>query len=210
MRRTAWCLVLLISASCSREPDVRQTVTDSYEAALLRERREKDAAFRDGSASPIPAGERARFRALDYYPPNPALRFERKLQRYPSPQRLRMATNTGEMRDALRYGWFDFEIDGTQCRLQAYRMEENEPSGAPLLFIPFRDATSGNETYAAGRYLEMKENTSGVYDLDFNRAFNPYCAYGGNFSCPAPPRENWLPAAVRAGEKNFSQGGTNE
>jgi len=114
---------------------------------------------------------------------------------------VRLATNTGEQRDALRYGFFEFTVDGQACRLQAYRTSDEGET--PHLFIPFRDATSGKETYAAGRYLELPENTSGVYDLDFNLAFNPYCAYGGDYSCPFPPPENHLKVAIRAGEKNY-------
>jgi uncharacterized protein (DUF1684 family) len=73
--------------------------------------------------------------------------------------------------------------------------------------MPFRDATSGQETYASGRYIDLKENTSGVYDLDFNRAYNPYCAYNSTFSCPVPPAENVLKVPIRAGEKNYNSSG---
>ncbi len=76
------------------------------------------------------------------------------------------------------------------------------------LFMPFRDATSGQETYASGRYIELKENTSGIYDLDFNRAYNPYCAYNSEFSCPVPPAENILKVPIRAGEKNYNSPAT--
>ncbi len=76
--------------------------------------------------------------------------------------------------------------------------------GAPLLFVPFRDATSGVETYTAGRYIDLRENTSGFYDLDFNRAYNPSCAYGQDFSCPIPPEENRLAVPIRAGERKYA------
>ena len=69
-------------------------------------------------------------------------------------------------------------------------MEDSSDTGKPYLFIPFRDATTGVETYAAGRYLDLNENTTGFYDLDFNRAYNPYCAYNTGYSCPIPPEEN--------------------
>ncbi len=174
-----------------------------YADELLRERQEKDIALRKGDASPLSEGERPGFQGLNYYPVDPALRFRVMLHRYTAPRRIRLATNTGEIRNALRYGYFDFEIEGTTCRLQAYRMEEDQARGGPSLFIPFRDATSGSETYAAGRYLELSENTTGIYDLDFNRAYNPYCAYREDYSCPLPPAENTLTAAIRAGEKSY-------
>jgi hypothetical protein len=84
-------------------------------------------------------------------------------------------------------------------------MEEDQGRSGPSLFIPFRDATSGSETYAAGRYLELTENTTGIYDLDFNRAYNPYCAYREDYSCPLPPAENTLTVAIRAGEKTHGR-----
>ncbi len=174
-----------------------------YADELLRERRGKDMAFRKGDTSPLSEEDRPLFRGLNYYPANPALRFRVKLNRYPAPRRIRLATNTGEVRNALRYGYFDFEIEGTTYRLQAYRMEEDQVRDGPSLFIPFRDATSGSETYAAGRYLELAENTTGIYDLDFNRAYNPYCAYRTDYSCPLPPAENILTATIRAGERTY-------
>ena len=78
-----------------------------------------------------------------------------------------------------------------------------------MLFIPFRDLTSGQETYASGRYIDLAENTSGAYELDFNRAYNPYCAYNSAFSCPIPPAENTLALAIRAGEKKYLSNGNN-
>jgi uncharacterized protein (DUF1684 family) len=82
-------------------------------------------------------------------------------------------------------------------------MEDSPDAGGPRLFIPFRDATSGKETYASGRYIDLRENTTGMYELDFNRAYNPSCAYSEGFSCPVPPPENTLEVTVRAGEMNY-------
>ncbi|NWG14388.1 MAG: DUF1684 domain-containing protein [Acidobacteria bacterium] len=201
--------ILVLFVSC--EPRERSPLSDKttnqaapgYGDELLRERREKDMAFRSGSGSPLSGKDRRGFRGLDYYPVDPALRFRVRLHRHSIARRVRMATNTGEMRTGLRYGYFEFEIEGTTCRLHAYRMEGDDDRSGPTLFVPFRDATSGNETYAAGRYLEVPENTTGVYDLDFNRAYNPYCAYRDDYSCPVPPEENVLKVAIRAGEKDY-------
>jgi len=193
------CAALLFAA-CARQDHAG----DSPAAGdpVVSERRQKDGAFKNGPESPLPDQDKADFRGLEYFPIDPSLRFRVKLNRYPAPRKVRIGTNTGEIRNALRYGWFEFEIEGRACRLQAYRMEE-VGSGGPSLFIPFRDATSGKETYAAGRYVDLPENTSGVYTLDFNRAYNPYCAYGKDFSCPIPPPENALPVPVRAGERDY-------
>jgi uncharacterized protein len=187
---------------CSRETSVPADVTDP----LLQSRKERDIAFKSSPESPIPAQSRPGFRGLDYYPPNPGLRFRVKLNRFSVPERIRLTTNTGEVREALRYGYFEFQIQGITYRLHSYRIEDDANPGEPSLFIPFRDATTGKETYEGGRYLDLPENTSGVYDLDFNYAYNPFCAYGGDFSCPVPPEENRMGAAIHAGEKAYLRG----
>ena len=169
---------------------------------VIHERQTKDAFFKSVS-SPLQAGEREKFRGLDYYPVNPALRFQVRLQRYSSPKTIRMATNTGEIRSGLLYGFFEFTVENQDCRVQVYRLEE--AFSKPALFIPFLDATSGDETYEGGRYIDLTENTSGIYDLDFNRAYNPYCAYNPEYSCPAPPTENTVAASIRAGEKKYQK-----
>jgi uncharacterized protein (DUF1684 family) len=132
------------------------------------------------------------------------LRFQAVLHRHPTPQTIRIATNTTEERYALRYGYFEFQVEGQTCRLQVYRMLDDPPPGQAMLFVPFRDQTSGRESYGGGRYIDLRENTSGIYDLDFNRAYNPSCAYGKDYSSPVPPRENTLADPIRAGEKNYS------
>ena len=174
---------------------------------ILQERMSRDAAFKSEENSPLLSQDRPGFQKLEYYPIDPRLRFTARLQRYSSPKSVRLGTNTGEIRSGLRYGFFDFQVGDQTCRLQAYRLDD-APGSAPYLFVPFRDSTSGRETYASGRYIDLKENTSGIYDLDFNRAYNPSCAYNTAFSCPIPPEENTLRVAIRAGEKKYSSSGT--
>jgi uncharacterized protein (DUF1684 family) len=188
----------LLQACTQERPHARLA-----EDPVLVLRRERDAAFKSNPQSPIPEKDRGRFQGLSYYPLNPALRFQIILNRYTVPESVRMATNTGEIREGLRYGYFEFRAEGQICKLQVYRMDDDANPGKPYLFIPFRDSTAGRETYTAGRYIDLPENTSGVYDLDFNRAYNPHCAYGEEFSCPIPPDENRLSIPIRAGEKLY-------
>ena len=195
---------LLSSEACSR-PENEIGATESYNP-ILQERRDKDTFFKTSPDSPIPSGERPSFGNLAYYDIDESLRFRVKLHRYPVPQTLRIGTNTGEMRSALRYGYFEFSTAGQLCRIQVYRLEEDSERGIARLFIPFRDATSGTETCGSGRYLDFDENTSGTYDLNFNRAYNPYCVYEENYSCPVPPAENTLAVPIRAGEKVYPLG----
>jgi uncharacterized protein (DUF1684 family) len=195
-------LSVLSFAGCSKSP-TENGAPSVLPDSVLQERLAKDEGFKSGKDSPIPERDKPGFRGLAYYPLNPGLRFSARLYRYPGPKQVRMGTNTGEIRRGLRYGYFEFPVESRTCRLQVYRLDDGLGNGATL-FMPFRDATSGQETYASGRYIELKENTSGVYDLDFNRAFNPYCAYNSEFSCPVPPAENILKVPIRAGEKNYN------
>lgn len=192
-------LLLSISGCATREE--RDVQPANSGDPLLQERIARDAYFKSDMNSPIPAEKRQSFQGLEYYPINRDLRFSLRLNRYPNPEQVRLGTNTGEIRSGLRYGYFEFTVNSQVCRLQVYRMDSASGNGGAYLFIPFRDATSGQETYASGRYLDLTENTTGTYELDFNRAYNPYCAFNTTYSCPIPPSENTLPVPIRAGEK---------
>ena len=113
-----------------------------------------------------------------------------------------MEMSRGDVREFLRWGEFRFNIGGEECTLQAYKSRSEEEG----LFVLFRDTISGAETYAAGRYLDLDPDRDptpeGKWILDFNRAYNPWCAYSEAYTCPLVPLENWLKVPVRAGEKN--------
>ena len=194
--KVAALIVALLVAACARKPTEEKAKLDP----LAEERRQRDLAFKSGPESPLRDEDKSRFVALNYY----ELRFQAVLHRHPTPQTIRIATNTTEERYALRYGYFEFQVEGQTCRLQVYRMLDDPPPGQAMLFVPFRDQTSGRESYGGGRYIDLRENTSGIYDLDFNRAYNPSCAYGKDYSCPVPPRENTLAVPIRAGERKYS------
>jgi uncharacterized protein (DUF1684 family) len=154
--------------------------------------------------SPIDWEDREDFAGLKYYAENRALRFTAVLQPFPDDEPLvEMQTSTGDTRHYRRWARFTFTVEGEEAALTLY----SEPYGQDL-FLPFRDATNGQETYGAGRYmdnqrpgLEMVSSTE--IQVDFNFCYNPYCAYNESYSCPLPPRENWLAVPIRAGEKNF-------
>lgn len=192
----------MLGYACSRNEN-RTGNPATKQDTILAERAARNEAFRSGKDSPIPAEDRSSFQGLKYYPVNMDLRFSLRLNRYSRPRQIRLATNTGEIRSGLRYGYFEFVVENQTCRLQVYRLEDSAENDGPNLFIPFRDATSGNETYSSGRYIDLKENTSGIYELDFNRAYNPYCAFNNKYSCPLPPPENVLSVPIRAGEKRY-------
>ena len=179
---------------------------DAWKAQLERERREKDRFFAEHRQSPIHFQERAEFKGLDYYPPDPDYSFQIELHEHEEKKALRMVYTKGEERDFIRCGEFRFRIGSEECVLQVYKSDAEEEQ----LFIPFRDATSGQETYGAGRYLDldpaMNRTADGKWILDLNRAYNPWCVFSENYTCPFVPQENRLTVPIRAGEKNYPKG----
>ena len=126
------------------------------------------------------------------------------IERFPDDEPMvEMTTNTGELRQYRRWGRFTFQVDGEEAALTVY----SDPDGQEL-FMPFRDATSGPESYGSGRYMDnhrpgLRQLPDGRLEVDFNYCYNPYCAYSPAYSCPLPPHENWLTVPIRAGEKKF-------
>jgi uncharacterized protein len=168
--------------------------------ALTRFRQEKDEFFRVGDDSPLPLGDRESFGGLKYFDPDPSLRTRAKLSRYADPEGVMISTSKGTRQLFNRVGYFDLVIGESKVRLFAYQSAERDDLS---LFIPFRDATSGQESYGAARYLDLEVEHDDEYTVDFNYAYNPYCAYSEDYVCPLPPQENWLKVPIRAGEKKY-------
>ncbi|HLY24901.1 MAG TPA: DUF1684 domain-containing protein [Aggregatilineales bacterium] len=163
---------------------------------ITLQRQEKDKFFKHSPYAPLSPEQQAKFDGLRYFDPNPALAFELKAEPFADQKHVQMQTSTGEVRTYLRWGQVKFPVDGQEATLTLYFQPGQED-----FFLPFTDSTSGDETYGAGRYLEVKRLPDGKVRLDFNDAYNPYCAYGPNWSCPIPPAENRLKVPIRAGEK---------
>jgi hypothetical protein len=173
----------------------------SYPDAVAEFRADKDEFFRAAPNSPLPAAERETFEGLPYYPVDESLRFdELTLEPYDGdePVRFEIPTSDGRTRPAERAGVLRFSLDGAEQRLTAYIFEGGD---AANVFVPFVDATSGTETYGAGRYLDIEREEDGTYSLDFNLAYHPSCVYDMRFSCPLTPAENRLAVPIRAGER---------
>jgi len=154
--------------------------------------------------SPLDHHQKASFKGLNYFATEEALTLVADIERHLDDEPLfEMETSTGDTRMYRRWGKFSFRVDGQPAELTIY----SDPPGHDF-FMPFRDATSGKETYGAGRYMDnhrpgMALVSSTQIEIDFNYAYNPYCAYQPTYSCPLPPRENWLKVPIRAGEKIF-------
>jgi uncharacterized protein len=168
---------------------------DAWRQEIEADRRAKDEAFRFDPGSPIMPGDRRSFKGLAYYPPDPRYRFEAELVEEP-PKRLDIQRSGGDVVMYMRRGHFSLQLPDGPVKLALYESDGHA-------FVPFRDKTSGKETYGAGRYLDPPQGHDGRYLVDFNQAYNPYCAYNESYSCPFPPPENWLQVPVPAGEKTF-------
>jgi hypothetical protein len=156
----------------------------------------KNAFFKTDPQSPLTPDQRKTFTGLKYFPENPALRLEVDVDVFPEKDKIQMQTSTGDIQTYTRYGKVHFDVDGQPAELTVY----SDRNG---FFLPFVDTLANQETYRAGRYLEPEVLPNGKLEIDFNLAYNPYCAYNDLYSCPLTPFENRLKAAIRAGEKLF-------
>jgi uncharacterized protein (DUF1684 family) len=172
-----------------------------YLEELATERGMKDQFMSRHTESPFVQGSIYDFQGLKYFPPDEKFRIPATLERLPEPKEAFLRTNR-DGQAAMRWvGDVVFYVDGRKLRLRVYHAGEGVGTS---VFVPFRDSTSGQETYGAGRYLTLELNENDQYELDFNRAFNPYCAYTDAYECGFPPAENDLPVAIRAGERVWS------
>ncbi len=168
--------------------------------ALLDFRKAKDDYFRTDHQSPFDHAQQKTFSGLNYYPENPALRYTLSLEKVEKPEQMIMATSTGDEQEYFHVGQIRFDVEGQEAILQVYVSVEGGD-----YFIPFVDATAPAETYGAGRYLEPEDLGAGHLHIDFNLAYNPYCAYNDRWSCPIPPRANRISVRIEAGEKKYHE-----
>ena len=198
MRKWPLLLVacLAVAGACTSGPPapddtrVRQSIEDW--------RSERERLFRNGPDSPIPAEKKATLLPIQYYPVDQAFIVPAALKLADERPVFEMPTSTGTQRRYQLVGTLEFRLQGQPMSLGAF-----VPAGEEIstLFVPFADLTSGTETYPAGRYLDVPPTSTGIYSIDFNRAYNPYCAYNLAYECPYPPPSNRLKLPVRAGEK---------
>jgi len=176
-------------------------------ARNLEERREaKDREFREDPETPLPPEALQDFSGLEYWAPDPAYYFVGPVNLHYEPERFTIISTSGRERPCERVGWVRFEIGSQPLTLQVYRLLDQAPQpGDPGFFLPFLDATTGRETYPAGRYVDLVGPVGGPYVLDFNTAYNPLCAYGSpeRYICPVTPAENRLPVRIEAGERGY-------
>jgi uncharacterized protein len=167
---------------------------------LQRFRQHKDEYFQDGANSPVPVQDLEGFSGLDYFEENEALGFSLQIDTE-SPgagEIVVLDTSDGQQVEFLRAGRVTFPVDGRKVCLSVLKDLDRG-----RYFVPFTDATTGKTTYDGGRYLDPQVDRDGKLQLDFNYAYNPYCAYDEGWSCPLPPEENALDVPIEAGEKRY-------
>ncbi|MBM4351017.1 MAG: DUF1684 domain-containing protein [Deltaproteobacteria bacterium] len=157
--------------------------------------------FKNDSHSPLKESTQKKFKGLIYYPIDLKYAVAGAIEKYPTdpkPLYVNLPTNKEREKKYVKYGRFKFKLESKEYILQIYR-----PLGGGELFLPFKDRTSGNETYMMGRYLNIEPMPGGKVLIDFNRACNPFCEYNEKYTCPFAPKENWLDIEIRAGEKRY-------
>jgi uncharacterized protein (DUF1684 family) len=159
-------------------------------------RREKDQFFALDAQSPLTPDQKRAFHGLSYFPENAELRMEVQVEPFPQKDIIQMQTSTGGVQQYTRYGQFKFMVEDQVANLTIYASQDG-------FFLPFADSLAGTETYGAGRYLEPEYFGDDRFLIDFNLAYNPYCAYNDQWTCPITPPENRLGIPIRAGEKMF-------
>ncbi len=173
-----------------------KTQQTKSELEIFRE--EKDQFFKTDPQSPLTRQQRKEFHGLNYFPENPSLRLEVSVDEFPEKQEVEFQTSAGDVQKYQRYGRFKFQVDGQPAELTLFWDGRS-------FFLPFADNQAGKETYGAGRYLEPERLDDNHFLVDFNLAYNPYCAYNDAWSCPLTPFENRLKVPIRAGEKVFRE-----
>lgn len=164
--------------------------------ALLEERRLKDEFFKSHPQSPLTPDQKKSFNGLSYYGPNPALDLTLEAEEFQDKAVIQMQTSTGDIQTYQKWGKISFGVGDETAELTLFYSPNHGN-----FFLPFMDATSGSETYGAGRYIDPEWLGNSRFHVDFNIAYSPYCAYNDRWSCPIPPMENRLKVRIEAGEK---------
>jgi uncharacterized protein (DUF1684 family) len=196
-------LAFIFCVSCTKNRPVSSTNAYFQPDSIAALRMEKDKYWREGEGSPLTKSDKELFQGLTYFPPSESYCVLAHFEVFAKADTVRLQTSDNEVRDMLRSGRAYFVIGKDSCALTAYRYTGIEGKMQQGYFVPFKDASNGTDTYRPGRYVEgVPLGVNGLL-LDFNRAYNPYCNYNEQFSCPLVPQENVLAVKIEAGEKIF-------
>jgi len=197
MKNLFYLLILISALSCAQEKQPLLGDTDWQ--------REQNADFKDASKSPLKARDRKTFRTLDFYKFDANFVVTATLERTPDSEWFKMKTTTDRVSKERVYGVLSFQLKGNTYRLDIYQGQDlmQKKGFEDYLFLPFIDNTNGDTTYGGGRYIDLRIPEGDTLTLDFNQAYNPFCAYNEKFSCPIVPRNNYVDESIEAGVKAF-------
>lgn len=198
MSRILMALFILCALSCSKKEKLLGD-TDWQ--------RKMNSDFKDASKSPLKKTDLKTFKSLDFFSFDPDFVASATLERTPDSKWFNMKTTSGEVSRERIYGILSFRLKGNDFKLNVYQGEEHLQTEqfVDYLFLPFLDDTNGESTYPGGRYIDLRIPMGDTIEIDFNKAYNPYCAYNEKFSCPIVPKENYLTIKVEAGLKDFKK-----
>jgi uncharacterized protein (DUF1684 family) len=182
------------------------TATESPEAYLEKVEKERERQFKYlkyNIESPLTQLQKKELRALEHYPIDPKYKVRAKMVPVEDRRMLELPMTDGSIEKYLKHSWAEFEWEGTTIRLLLLQAAKEQDKRN--FFLAFADATSGSDTYGGGRYLNLRQDGKNSITIDFNLAYNPYCAYNPDFACPLPPRENILEVGILAGEKDYKK-----
>lgn len=207
-----WFLIVMVmSLGCKEKryhdeqnQNPLQTSSEAL-ADIIKFQKKMNGEFRDPETSPLPDRYRKDFDGLDFFEPDTTFRIMAKFKRTPEALPFLMPTTTERQSEEVVYGVLEFRLYGRSHKLEVYQNQElkEQEQYKDYLFLPFADLTNGEETYGGGRYLDLSIPVGDSILIDFNKAYNPYCAYNPKYSCPLVPKQNRLDVAIKAGVKTF-------
>jgi len=197
---TILTLILIIN-SCTNPLD------DAYIESMEIYRTKIDKEFADPESSPLTEEGLAHFSGLEFFPADPDYFVKARFVPNPDPEAFEMETTTERRPVYVKYGEAHFRLNGEDIVLEIYQSDKAKQMEEfrEYLFLPFKDLTNGEETYGGGRYIDLKIPEGDEIMIDFNKAYNPYCAYNHRYSCPVPPKANHLNIRIPAGVKAYSE-----
>jgi len=193
-------VLLLLQISCGRNYTAEEK---KYIEEINNKRQEKDDYMNNDSTSPFNDKTKINFESLHYYSPNPDFVFKSKLNEYEQKDSITIFGTKGEERKVIQYGYVSLNYNNKEYKVNVYKGESN--TGETYYSIWFTDKTTGEETYGVGRYIDFELNPDKdfIYTIDFNLAYNPYCAYSPDYSCAIPTKEDHIDLYIEVGEKIF-------
>ncbi len=197
-------LLIFSSFACSQ----KKIIFDDYNASIREYQHKMNMDFKDKDESPLTEKDRKKFKSLDFFPIDSTFKVTAEIKYFDNPKTFAMPTTTERRPLYKTFGVAVFNLNGKEMMLHIYQNQDliQQPEYKDHLFIPFRDETNGDETYGGGRFLDVELPEGDSIVIDFNKAYNPYCAYSARYSCPIPPKENSMATAIKAGVKNYQNG----